>query len=130
MTEQKRNRKVYVLRADEQRAEYFGTDTGRSDFTNPHITFFGQGGHTMVADAPRGTVIEREKSVELSGGVHARTEDGKTLSCDTLRYNDATEMLHGEGNCVVDTPAGEELRGERLDADLHLSTMHMTGASA
>lgn len=127
LTKQKNNRKVYVLRADSQTGEYFGQDTGRSDFTNPHVTFFDPDGRTMVADAPRGTLLEKDKSVVMSGGVHARTQGGMTLSCQTLRYNDQTQMMHGEGSVVLTSPEGEELRGERIDADTRLSTVHVSG---
>jgi LPS export ABC transporter protein LptC len=128
LTKQKNNRRVYALRADSERAEYFGQDTGRSDFTNPHVTFYDVNGKTIMADAPRGTVLEKDKSVVMSGGVRARTDGGMTLRCDTLRYNDETQKLHGEGNVVLRSPDGEELRGERLDADVRLSSVHITGA--
>jgi LPS export ABC transporter protein LptC len=127
LTKQKNNRKVYVLRADSQTGEYFGQDTGRSDFTNPHVTFFDPEGRMMVADAPRGTVLEKDKSVVMSGGVHARTQNGMTLTCDTLRYYDETQMMHGEGNVVLTSPEGEQLRGEEIDADIRLSTVHVSG---
>jgi LPS export ABC transporter protein LptC len=130
LTKQKNNRKVYTLRADSQTGEYFGQDTGRSDFTNPHVTFFDTQGRTMVADAPRGTVLEKDKSVVMSGGVRARTESGMTLNCDTLRYNDQTQLVHGEGNCLLTSPDGEQLRGQRIDADVHLSTVHVSGGPA
>jgi LPS export ABC transporter protein LptC len=126
-TAQKKNRKVYVVRADDQRGEYLGQGTGRIDFTNPHVVFYQTDGRTVVADAPLGTVIERDKTMLMSGGVHARTQDGKTLSCDRLNYDDATQMLHGEGNVVITAPGGEELQGERVDADLQFSTVHVTG---
>jgi LPS export ABC transporter protein LptC len=128
VTEQKRSRKVYVLRADEQRAQYFGTGTGRSDFTNPHVIFYDAPGKTLTADAPAGTVFERDKTVVMTGGVRARTSDGKTLTCNTLHYNDATGRLLGEGNVVLTSPLGEQLRGQRLDADVRLSKLVMTGA--
>jgi LPS export ABC transporter protein LptC len=129
VTEQKHNRRIYILRADEQRAEYFGENTGRSDFTNPHVIFYDVQGRTLTADAPAGTVFERDKTVVMSGGVHARTSDVKTLTCDTLHYNDVTGRLLGIGNVVLTSPLGEQLRGERLDADVRLSKLVMTGAA-
>jgi LPS export ABC transporter protein LptC len=130
LTKQKDNRKLYVLRADSETGEYFGQDTGRSDFTNPHVTFFDPHGRTMVADAPRGTVLEKDKSVVMSGGVHARTQGGMTLSCDTLQYNDETQLMHGDGNVVLTSPEGEQLRGQQIDADIRLSTVHVSGGPA
>jgi lipopolysaccharide export system protein LptA len=52
-----------------------------------------------------------------------------TLSCDTLHYNDETQMMHGEGNVVLKSPDGEELRGQRIDANIRLSTVHVSGGS-
>lgn len=127
-TAQKKNRKVYVVRADDQRGEYLGQGTGRIDFTNPHVTFFESDGGKVVADAPYGTVVERDKTMLMSGGVHARTQDGKTLTCDRLNYDDATQMMHGEGNVVITAPGGEVMQGERFDADLKFSTVHVSGA--
>ena len=129
MTEQKHNRKVYVLRADEQRAEYFGEGSGRSDFIDPHVIFYDAPGRTLTADAPAGTVLEHDKTVIMTGGVRARTSDGKTLTCDTLHYNDATGRLLGDGNVVLTSPLGEQLRGQHLDADVRLSKLVMTGAA-
>jgi len=126
LTEQKRNRVVYVLRADSNTSIRLAEGAGRSDFVRPHVTFY-NGGRTIVADAPRGTVEERDRSVLMSGGVHARTEKGMTLSSDTLSYDDANERLHGEGNVVVTTPQGEQLRGDVLDYDMRTTEMHVSG---
>jgi len=126
LTEQKKNRVVYVLRADSNTSIRLAEGAGRSDFVRPHVTFY-SGPRTIVADAPKATVEERDRSVLMSGGVVARTEKGMTLNSDTLSYDDATERLHGEGNVVVTTPQGEELRGDHLDYDMRTSEMHVSG---
>jgi hypothetical protein len=59
LTKQKDNRKVYVLRADSETGQYFGDNTGRSDFVRPHVTFFAKDGSQIVADAPAGTLVEK-----------------------------------------------------------------------
>jgi LPS export ABC transporter protein LptC len=128
LTKQKANRKIYVLRADSETGQYFGGDTGRSDFVNPHVTFFMRDGSLVVADAPAGTLVEKDKTVTMRRGVHARTGDGKTLASDTMRYNDENETLFGDGDVVVTTPAGERLTGDKLVWDLRTGRLDVTGA--
>jgi LPS export ABC transporter protein LptC len=126
LTEQKRNRVVYVLRADSNTSIRLAEGAGHSEFERPHVIFYGSGKRSLVADSPLATVEERDKSVLMSGGVHTRTDRGMTLASDTLRYDDATERLLGEGHVVVTTPQGEELRGDHLDYDMRTTEMHVT----
>jgi LPS export ABC transporter protein LptC len=128
LTEQKKNRVVYVLRADSNTSIRLAEGAGQSTFTLPHVTFF-SGPRTIVADAPLATVEERDRSVLMSGGAHAKTDKGMTLTSDTLRYDDANEHLHGEGHVIVTTPQGTELRGDTLDYDMHTTEMHVTGSA-
>lgn len=128
LTKQRRNRKVYVLRADAEKGQYFGENTGRSSFVNPHITFYGSEGKQVVADAPFGLVVEREKTVRMSGGVHARSQDGVTLTSDRMLYDDARGTIHAEGNVVMDSPQGSELRGSALDWNLASGAVDVSGA--
>lgn len=128
LTEQKRGRKVYVLRADANESDRFAAGTGRSVFTRPHIVFYEPGGKTLTADAPIATVEELSKTVVMSGGVRARTQDGIELTCETLRYDDTTEHIHGTGNVVVTTPRGERLEGNTIDADTRLDRVRITGS--
>jgi LPS export ABC transporter protein LptC len=130
LTEQKRGRKVYVLRADANESDRFAAGTGRSVFTRPHIVFFEAGGKTLTADAPTATVEEVTKTVVMSGGVHARTQDGIQLTCDTLRYDDRNEHIHGTGNVLVTTPRGERLEGSTIDADTRLDHVRISGAQS
>ncbi len=128
LTKQKGNRKVYVLRADSESGLYLGQNTGRSDFVNPHVTFFAAGGKLLVADAPRGEVVERDRTVHMTGGVHAHSGDGMTLTSDQLRYDDRSETVYGEGNVDVVFPQGEELRGATLDWNLLSGHINVAGA--
>jgi lipopolysaccharide assembly outer membrane protein LptD (OstA) len=129
LTEQKNDRVVYVLRADSTQAERLAAGTAHSTFVRPHITFHQPGGRTLVAESPVATVDEETKSVVMSGGVHARTHDGLTLTCDELRYEDATERIHGTGHVVLTTPQGERLSGDVIDADSKLDHVQMHGVS-
>ncbi len=128
LTKQKGNRRVYVLRADAETGQYFGANTGHSEFTRPHITFYGVDGKRLIADAPLGTVVERDKTVQMTGGVHAIDQDGMTLTSDSLLYDDPTEELHGRGNVILRSPQGEELRGDALDWNLRDGRINVSGA--
>ena len=103
---------MYVLRADSETGQYFGGNTGRSDFVHPHVTFFMHAtGNVVVADAPAGTLVEKDKTVNDEAAECARgPADGKTLTSDTMRYNDDSDTLYGDGNVVVTTPAGRAAR--------------------
>jgi hypothetical protein len=129
LTKQRLNRKVYVLRADAEKGQYFGANTGRSSFVNPHITFYGLEGKRVVADAPAGLVIEGTKTVQMSGGVHARSQDGVTLTSDDMLYDEPTQTIHARGHVVMDSPQGSELRGAALDWNLTTGYVNVTGAS-
>jgi len=129
LTKQKGNRIVYVLRADSESGQYFGQDTGRSNFVNPHVTFYGDHGRRLMAIAPAGTVVEKDKTVLMSGGVHARTQNGMLLTSDTLRYDDPDQVVHGVGNVDVRDPQGEELRGSVLDWNLRTGHVNVSGGA-
>ena len=127
LTEQRRGRTIYTLRADANEADRFAAGTGRSTFTRPHVIFFQDHGKTLTADAPLATVEEQTKTIVMSGGVKAKTNDGINLSCDTLRYDDRNQHIHGTGNVVVTTSRGERLQGDTLDADVQLDHVRVTG---
>jgi lipopolysaccharide export system ATP-binding protein len=74
-TKQDGARKVYVLRADTVNAVYTGASTGRSNFTNPHVVFYGDAGKRLTADAPAGTVVEKDKT----GAAHRAARVGEAL---------------------------------------------------
>ena len=122
------DRKVYDLRAVSETGQYLGRDTGRSDFTEPVVTFYERSGGRIVARAPAGTIVEKDKTVRMSGGVTAKTDDGKTLASDTLRYDDETQQLDGDGNVSLTTPAGEKLTGDAFQWNLRTGKLDMQGA--
>ncbi len=124
-TVKKENRTLYQIRADANDSERSASGDARSEFVNPHITFFEKAGSKLVADAPKAVAEESTQTVTLSGGVHARTSDGTKLSSDVLVYNKRTERVRADGNVVISRPGGEEIRGPHVDADLTLSQLHM-----
>jgi len=128
LTVRKHDRLSYILRADSETGRYFGEDSGLSSFVNPHITFYAPDGKRIVADAPAGTVVEKDKSVVMSGGVHARMADGVTMTSDTMRYDDRAQSAHGSGNVVVTSPQGETLRGDTVDWNLRDGNIAVAGA--
>jgi len=129
LTEQKKSRKVYVIRADSNVSIRLAQGSGHSDFVNPHVTFYESKG-AIVADSPHARAEERDRSILMDGGVHARNSEGMTLQSDTLRYDDGAETLHGDGNVVIVTAQGEELRGRHFDYDLRTTEMRVTGTGA
>jgi len=89
LSEMKNNRTIYVVRA-----RSFVADTasgqaasGSGSFEAPQITFVDRSGAQTVADAPEAVLTGADKSVLMTGGVHARSQDGNVLSCDRLRYD-------------------------------------------
>jgi LPS export ABC transporter protein LptC len=125
MTELRDGHVRYAIAADSLRGHYAGQDTGTSTLVNPHVTFLATGGKQLVAVAPAGTVVEKDKTVRMTGGVHARSQDGMTLSSDTLRYDDQTQVVHGAGHVIVTFPRGERLDGETVDWNLRTGDVEM-----
>jgi len=117
---------LYVLLTDALRGRYTGADTGTSSMVNPRITFYQPGGKRLYASAPAGTVVEKDKTIRMTGGVHAHSEDGMTLRSDTLRYDDQSEVAHGDGHVVVTSPGGERLEGNTIDWNLRTGDIEMS----
>jgi LPS export ABC transporter protein LptC len=124
-----RGRKVYTIRALSSVGERFGTSQATGVLDQPHITFLDKNGKTTIADAPKAHVTERNKTVVMTGGVHAHTSSGSTLTCDALTYNGNTERFHGEGHVVLTAPDGFHLEGQHLDGDTKLEDVSVTGAA-
>lgn len=90
-------------------------------FVDTRTIFFGQGHRTLTATAPRAVVNQSQNSITLLDGVHARTESGMTLACDWLRYDQKTQLLHGEGHVAISGPHGVRATGTSFDSDIALS---------
>ncbi len=125
MTELRDGKIRYAIAADSLRGHYAGQDTGTSELVNPHITFLASGGKRLVAVAPAGTVVEKDKTVRMAGGVHARSQDGMTLASDTLRYDDQTQIVYGAGHVRVTFPRGERLTGDTVAWNLRTGDVEM-----
>lgn len=94
-------------------------------FTSAKLHFYGKDGSSMSASAPKAVVDERGNTVTLSGGVHATTANGETLDCDTLVYNRATQMIHGQGHVVATDAQGLHATSNSIDSDLSLTHTRM-----
>ena len=124
-----RGRKVYTIRALSGSMQRNGTNEATGDLEQPHITFVDRSGSTTVADAPKARVAERDKSVVMTGGVHARTSAGTVLTCDKLTYKGNTERFFGEGHVRLTSSSsnGEiAIGGDRIDGDVKLQDVKIT----
>jgi LPS export ABC transporter protein LptC len=119
-----RTRIAYELRALSSQADIVGTQSVVT-FEQPHITFLDRQGKKLIADSPQAKVTQRDKSVLMSGGVHARAADGSVLTCDTLRYDGRTEKLHGEGHVMLAAPNDLTLTGKYLEGDVRLDDVRI-----
>jgi lipopolysaccharide assembly outer membrane protein LptD (OstA) len=127
LSEMKHQRTIYIVRATSFVADTAAgrTATGSGTFVDPHITFVDRSGARTVADAPKAVLTSADKSVLMTGGVHARSQDGNVLSCDRLRYDGNSERIHGDGNVVMTTPAGLRLVGDEIDGDARLANVRV-----
>lgn len=125
LTMSKANRRIYTIRALGFVGDALGTN-GSAVLEQPHVTFVDKSGSVTIADAPKATVKQRDKSIDMTGGVHARTAEGGILTCDDLRYDAQTERLHGEGHVVLIGPNGLQLTGDHLDGDVRLHNVTVT----
>ena len=93
LSEMKHNRTMYVVRARSFVADSVSGQaaSGSGSFVQPQITFVDRSGARTVADAPKAVLTSADKSVLMTGGVRARSQDGNVLSCDRLRYDGTTE---------------------------------------
>jgi lipopolysaccharide assembly outer membrane protein LptD (OstA) len=128
LTEMKDRRTIYVVRAKSFVADTSASRTasGNGEFEQPRITFIARNGAKTVADAPKAVLTSADKSVIMTGGVHARSQDGNVLSCDRLRYDGTTERIHGDGNVALRTPAGLTLVGDVIDGDARLQNVRVS----
>jgi LPS export ABC transporter protein LptC len=126
LTGRKQGRRIYVIRALAFEGDIAGSADGSAVLQEPHITFVDRSGAVTIADAPKATVKQRDNTVFMTGGVHARTAEGAVLTCDTLRYDARSERFHGEGHIVVTGPNGAQLTGDHLDGDVRLHDARVT----
>ncbi|HEY4439226.1 MAG TPA: LPS export ABC transporter periplasmic protein LptC [Candidatus Elarobacter sp.] len=129
MTWSKGNRRVYTIKALAFVGDAVGGTNGSGVLDHPHVTFVDKSGSSTVADAPKAVVKQRDNSIDMTGGVQARTADGGVLTCDTLRYDTRTERLSGEGHVVLTGQNGLQLTGDHLDGDVRLHDVKVWSGS-
>jgi len=120
LTEMKRGRRLYTIRATSFVADSVDGGGGNGAFAQPQITFVDRAGGSTVANAPKAVLTGADKSVLMTGGVRARSQDGNVLHCDRLRYDGNSERVHGDGNVRLETPGGLVLVGDTIDGDARL----------
>jgi len=127
LSEMKHQRTIYIVRARSFVADTAAGHmaTGSGTFDQPHITFIDRSGARTVADAPKAVLTSADKSVLMTGGVRARSQDGNVLSCDRLRYDGTSERIHGDGHVVMTTPSGLTLVGDEIDGDARLDNVRV-----
>ncbi len=123
-TASEHNRRVYLVTAKSSVGDRLGDGSFIVALSQPHVTFFDKNGKTLIGDSPKAVVTERDKTILMSGGVTARTQDGAVLTCDTLTYDGRVERIHGEGNVVLTSARGDRLTGDTIDGDVRLN--HVT----
>ena len=126
LSETVHGRRIYTIRAMLFEGDIVGSQQGTALLQQPHVTFIDKSGSATVADAPKATVSQRDKSVLMTGGVRARTQEGSILTCDTLRYDTETERFDGEGHVVLRGQNGAVLEGDHLDGDVRLHDVRVT----
>lgn len=127
-TAQAHNRRVYMVKARSSIGDRLADGSFVAVLSRPHVTFYDKDGKTLIGDAPKAVVTERTKTITMSGGVTAHTQDGAVLTCDSMTYSGETERVHGEGHVVLLSAQGDRLSGDTLDGDVRLQ--HVTIRSA
>lgn len=128
--EEAHNRRVYLVKAHSSVGDRLGDGSFVAVLSEPHVTFYDKTGKTLIGDAPKAVVTERTKTVAMSGGVTARTQDGAVLTCDTMEYSGETERIHGEGHVVLLSSKGDRLTGDTVDGDVRLQHVTMRSSRA
>lgn len=122
------NRRMYYGIAKSSVADRLPDGTFVIALAQPHVIFYDREGKTLTGDAPKALVQERTKTITMSGGVRARTQEGTVLTCDTMTYDGTTERIHGSGDVVLVSPRGDRLTGDRIDGDVRLNQVSVTSA--
>jgi lipopolysaccharide assembly outer membrane protein LptD (OstA) len=124
-----KSRQLYNVRYRSSVGERTGPTNAVITLDLPHIIFYDRTGKQLVADAPKAKVTQQDKNVYMTGGVHARSQDGTVLTCDRLRYDGRTEKLQGDGHVVMTSPSGPnslQMTGEHLYGDVRLDHVKVT----
>lgn len=103
--------------------------SGEATFTQPHVIFHAQDGRIVIADSPKAVAHDRDKSVVMTGGVRAKTGDGKVLTCATLTYDERNARIQCAGDVVLtDTKTNQSASGQTLVTDPGFEHVTLSGS--
>lgn len=125
--EQAGNRILYRLQARSYESRSVA-NVAQARFAHAEVTFYDKDGTTLRARAPVAMLDQKSKQVVLSGGVHATTSTGLTMTCRTLAYDRATGLLHGTGDVRItgdQNGSRETLTGNAFTSNVKLTQMVM-----
>jgi LPS export ABC transporter protein LptC len=94
-------------------------------FTDPHVTFHGKDGSTLIADAPRALLDQKANTITMQGGVRAHNEAGTSLTCDVLIYDHASEQIYGHGHVVIVNKNGFHATANSFHSNVALTRTQM-----
>ena len=110
---------MYDVRSAKAVYDRTADGTAVATFTNPIVVFHDRRNRTMFATAPEAVAHDKDKTVVMNGGVHAKTTDGETLTCDSLSYDARHEQIRGIGHVVlVNAKTHDTVSGTSLTSDL------------
>ncbi|MBV8117512.1 MAG: LPS export ABC transporter periplasmic protein LptC [Candidatus Eremiobacteraeota bacterium] len=127
IVEQNASRRLYTLIARSYVSRSSGS-AAQATFQDADVTFFAQDGTTLRALSPAAAVDERRRTVVMTGGVHATSSNGSTLTCDTLTYDRDTGLIYGDGNVRMTGRQGttqQVLTGNSFTSNVTLTEMKM-----
>jgi LPS export ABC transporter protein LptC len=105
----------------------YSTDLNKGRFSDTTLHFYKGRNARLTVTAPTAVVDEVSHNVLLSGGVHAKTASGVTLTADRMVYDDTTRLLTATGHVVAVEPGGNMLTGREAIADLDLQQIRLYG---
>ena len=110
------------------RAQTLAVDRLRQRVVMTSVTgqFYGAGKTQLAFTAPSAVFNVASKDVELTGGVTARTQDGRTLRAARIRYAAGDQVLAASGDVVLTQP-GMSIRADELRTDTALAQSRFSG---
>lgn len=122
-------RPVYDVRSPTVVYNKAADGTEIADFTKPHVIFHAPTGRTVVADSPKAVARVNDKSVVMTGGVRAKTDDGKILTCATLTYDVNHSQIECRGDVVLtNTKTNQSASGQVLITDPDFEHVMLSGS--
>ncbi|MGH7662277.1 MAG: LPS export ABC transporter periplasmic protein LptC [Vulcanimicrobiaceae bacterium] len=125
----KASRIVYEIRSGTVVYDRATDGSAVATFSTPHVIFHAGSGRTVAADSPKAVANDKDKNVTMTGGVHAKTDDGKTLSCATLTYDARDKQILCQGDVVLtNTKTNQTASGDRLVTDPAFDHVILSGS--